>query len=85
MIVISQDYHPANHISFAETHNMQPFTKIQLKDKIQQLWPIHCIQRTKGAEFYPDLNIRGNEKIVKKGTRIDKDSYSAFEFFDNSC
>ncbi len=84
---ISQDYHPASHMSFASTYEKQPFTKITLdlemenNNKItvdQMLWPIHCVENTLGANFHKDLFVFYNDKIIQKGTKHKVESYSAF-------
>jgi nicotinamidase/pyrazinamidase len=81
-IVLTQDWHPPNHTSFAASHNgMQPFDTIQLAYGRQTLWPPHCVQGTAGAEFHPSLNLTRAELILRKGFRPQIDSYSAF--FEN--
>lgn len=78
-VILTQDWHPPNHISFASTHHKQPFTDtIQAPYGIQHLWPDHCIQGTPGAELHPDLRIPHAELILRKGFRRNIDSYSAF-------
>ncbi len=83
-IIFSQDYHPKDHISFAENHtNKKIGDIITLKNNTKQiLWPIHCVENTFGAEFHKDVNIPNSAKIVKKGTNKFIDSYSAF--YDNN-
>jgi nicotinamidase/pyrazinamidase len=82
IVVASQDWHPAGHISFASTHSgRHPFDTLQLEGREQILWPDHCVQGSKGAEFHPDLDIRPVVLIVRKGWQQDLDSYSAF--FEN--
>ncbi|MCR9192522.1 MAG: bifunctional nicotinamidase/pyrazinamidase [Gammaproteobacteria bacterium] len=82
LVVATQDWHPPHHQSFASTHpGHDVFTNIQIQDKTQTLWPDHCIQGTEGAAFDPALNMDKVEAIFRKGTDIDKDSYSAF--YDN--
>lgn len=82
LIVATQDWHPANHKSFASQHqNKNPFDIIDLDGVNQTLWPDHCIQGTKGAEFHKDLNMNKVEAIFRKGTNPEIDSYSGF--FDN--
>ena len=84
LIVASQDWHPENHISFAENHsNKSPFETITLKDgAIQTLWPTHCVQNSHGAEIHDKIAISKTNQIVKKGQNTAVDSYSAF--FDNN-
>jgi nicotinamidase/pyrazinamidase len=78
-VILTQDWHPRNHISFASTHHKQPFTDtIQAPYGTQHLWPNHCIQNTPGANLHPDLSIPHAELILRKGFRKDIDSYSAF-------
>jgi nicotinamidase/pyrazinamidase len=82
-VILTQDWHPRNHISFASTHGKQPFPNgiqatIDAPYGTQHLWPDHCIQGTRGAELHPDLSIPHAELILRKGFRKDIDSYSAF-------
>lgn len=81
-IVLTQDWHPANHLSFAASHpGRQPFESIQVPYGNQTLWPTHCVQHTPGAEFHPALNLPQAELILRKGFDPQIDSYSAF--FEN--
>ncbi len=81
-IVLTQDWHPVAHTSFASSHpGKRPFEQIELSYGLQTLWPDHCIQGTKGAEFHPDLQLPQAELILRKGFRPQIDSYSAF--FEN--
>ncbi|HEX7159102.1 MAG TPA: bifunctional nicotinamidase/pyrazinamidase [Edaphobacter sp.] len=78
-VILTQDWHPAQHISFASTHpGTQPFTSIEVPYGPQTLWPDHCVQGTRGADFHPSLNLPHAELILRKGFRRDIDSYSAF-------
>jgi len=78
-VILTQDWHPEGHISFASTHHLQPFTDtIDAPYGKQTLWPDHCIQNTPGAALHPDLNIPHTELILRKGFRRNIDSYSAF-------
>lgn len=78
-VVLTQDWHPANHISFAENHvGKQPFDTIQLDYGTQVLWPSHCVQGTQDAELHPNLNIPHAQLIIRKGWHTEIDSYSAF-------
>lgn len=80
--VLTQDWHPADHLSFASSHDSKnPFDMIDLDYGPQVLWPDHCVQGTHGAEFHRDLNTEGAEMIIRKGFRKNIDSYSAF--FEN--
>ena len=81
-IVLTQDWHPSNHSSFAASHpGKKPYDSIQLAYGPQTLWPQHCVQGTRGAEFHPALSLTRAELILRKGFRPQIDSYSAF--FEN--
>jgi nicotinamidase/pyrazinamidase len=81
-IVLTQDWHPANHASFAASHpGKRPYDTIDLPYGAQTLWPAHCVQGTRGADFHPDLHLTRAELILRKGFRPQIDSYSAF--FEN--
>jgi nicotinamidase/pyrazinamidase len=77
-VILTQDWHPPQHISFASTHNKQPFEAIQARYGPQTLWPEHVLQHTEGAAFHPALHIPHAELILRKGFRRHIDSYSAF-------
>jgi nicotinamidase/pyrazinamidase len=78
-VILTQDWHPPQHISFATTHNnKQPFETIQAHYGPQTLWPEHVVQHTQGAAFHPALHIPHAELILRKGFRRHIDSYSAF-------
>jgi nicotinamidase/pyrazinamidase len=78
-VILTQDWHPQNHISFASTHGLKPFTDtIEAPYGTQTLWPDHCIQGSPGAELHPSLDIPHTELILRKGFRLEIDSYSAF-------
>ena len=82
LVVATQDWHPANHGSFASNHpGKNPGEFIELHGLQQVLWPDHCVQNSKGAEFSPDLHSEKIRKIFKKGTDPKIDSYSGF--YDN--
>ncbi|MCB0839717.1 MAG: bifunctional nicotinamidase/pyrazinamidase [Bacteroidetes bacterium] len=82
LIVATQDWHPANHGSFAANHQEKsPGEVIDLYGLTQVLWPVHCVQNSPGAEFASDLDMKQVAKIFPKGTDPDIDSYSGF--FDN--
>ena len=84
-VVLTQDWHPANHASFAANHpGAEPFSLIQMPYGPQVLWPIHCVQGTNGAEFHIDLRTDPAQLIVRKGFRSEIDSYSAFFENDHS-
>jgi nicotinamidase/pyrazinamidase len=81
-IVLTQDWHPAGHSSFASAHSSKkPFEQIEVSYGPQTLWPDHCVQGSKGAEFHPALRLPRAELILRKGFRPHIDSYSAF--FEN--
>ncbi len=82
-VLLTQDWHPPAHISFASSHaNKKPFESIEVpygpKKINQTLWPEHCLQHTAGAAFHPDLDVPHAELILRKGFRPNIDSYSAF-------
>src|SRR5258708_5026703 len=82
LVVATQDWHPANHRSFAANHpGKQPGDVIELRKIKQILWPVHCVQHTNGAEFHSSLRLNHVNKVFKKGTDTEIDSYSGF--FDN--
>jgi nicotinamidase/pyrazinamidase len=79
MVVLTQDWHPNQHISFADNHeNKAPFETIELPYGTQVLWPKHCVQGTQDAEFHPALDIPTAQLIIRKGFHPEIDSYSAF-------
>jgi nicotinamidase/pyrazinamidase len=81
-IVLTQDWHPPGHSSFASAHpGKKPFEQIEASYGAQTLWPDHCIQGSKGAELHPALRLPQAELILRKGFRPHIDSYSAF--FEN--
>lgn len=79
-VVLTQDWHPQHHISFASTHpGKQPFTdSVEAPYGMQSLWPDHCIQGTPGAAIDPRVDIPHAELLLRKGFRTGIDSYSAF-------
>jgi nicotinamidase/pyrazinamidase len=80
--VLTQDWHPADHASFASAHpGKQPFETVDMPYGTQVLWPPHCVQETEGAAFHPGLDVGLAHLIVRKGFRREIDSYSAF--FEN--
>jgi nicotinamidase/pyrazinamidase len=86
VIVASQDWHPANHGSFASQHpGRQPFEMGELCGQPQMLWPDHCVQETPDAEFHPDLNVDAIDYIQQKGENPAIDSYSAFRDNDKAA
>lgn len=83
VIVASQDWHPPGHGSFASTHGKAPFDMGELGGQPQVMWPDHCVQGTKDAEFHPDLDLSKIAFIQQKGQDPNVDSYSAFR--DNAA
>jgi nicotinamidase/pyrazinamidase len=78
-VVLTQDWHPADHASFAASHEgAEPFSTRPFFYGPQTLWPTHCVQGTKGAEFHPNVELTKAEMIVRKGFHRGIDSYSAF-------
>lgn len=78
-VVLTQDWHTPDHVSFASQHaGKKPFEAVKLAYGTQVLWPDHCVQGTEGAALAKDLNIPHAELIIRKGYRKDVDSYSAF-------
>jgi nicotinamidase/pyrazinamidase len=81
-VVLTQDWHPARHGSFASSHGgAVPFSQISMPYGLQTLWPDHCIQASQGAEFHRGLRWTRAELVIRKGFRKEIDSYSAF--FEN--
>ena len=77
--VLTQDWHPADHISFATNHpGRQPFETIPLPYGPQVLWPTHCVQGTRDAALHDELRVPQAQLILRKGFHRDVDSYSAF-------
>lgn len=78
-VILTQDWHPAGHISFASSHGRQPFVEtVEASYGTQSLWPDHTLQGSEGAALHPDLDLPHASLIVRKGFRKDVDSYSAF-------
>ena len=79
-VIVTQDWHPAGHISFSSTHpGKQPFADtVEAHYGIQTLWPDHCLIGSHGASLHPDLDLPNTELVLRKGFRTDIDSYSAF-------
>jgi len=78
-VVLTQDWHPPGHISFASAHpGAQPHDTVTAPYGTQTLWPDHCVQNTPGAAFHPALSVPHAELILRKGFRANVDSYSAF-------
>lgn len=78
-VVATQDWHPEGHVSFASAHpGREPFGKIAVPGGEQELWPDHCVRATRGAALHPGLPDARVTLVLRKGTRRDVDSYSAF-------
>lgn len=78
-VVLTQDWHPAAHVSFAANHpGKVPFETIALPYGRQVLWPVHCVMATPGAALHPGLDIPHASLIIRKGSHLQVDSYSAF-------
>ncbi|MCL4141162.1 UNVERIFIED_CONTAM: hypothetical protein GTU68_017103 [Idotea baltica] len=80
-VILTQDWHPAGHSSFASSHDAAPMILTQMPYGPQVLWPDHCIIGTDGAAFHQDLNVDAADLIIRKGYNPSIDSYSAF--FEN--
>jgi nicotinamidase/pyrazinamidase len=80
-VILTQDWHPAGHSSFASSHDAAPMSMTQMPYGPQVLWPDHCIQGTKGAAFHAALDTDRADMIIRKGFNPAIDSYSAF--FEN--
>jgi len=80
-VVASQDWHPANHGSFASQHQAEPYSQGKLDGLDQTFWPDHCVQQTEGVELHPLLDKHAIDAVFHKGENPNIDSYSAF--FDN--
>ncbi len=86
LIIASQDWHPANHGSFASQHaGASPFDMGTLSGQPQVMWPDHCVQGTPDADFHPDLNTDAFDYIQQKGENPAVDSYSAFRDNDQAA
>ncbi|WP_454710654.1 bifunctional nicotinamidase/pyrazinamidase [Cupriavidus nantongensis] len=78
-VVLTQDWHPAGHVSFAANHaGTQPFQTLALPYGEQVLWPVHCVQDTPGAALHAGLQVPHARLVIRKGHHADVDSYSAF-------
>ena len=80
-VIASQDWHPANHGSFASQHGVAPYSQGTLDGLPQTFWPDHCVQNSDGAAFHPLLAQQAIDAVFHKGESVNIDSYSAF--FDN--
>ena len=78
-VILTQDWHPADHSSFAANHEgAEPFSLIEMNYGPQVLWPVHCVQGSAGAAFHEGLRTDGADLVIRKGFRAAIDSYSAF-------
>ena len=81
-VVVTTDWHPLHHVSFADEHEgKQPYEIVEVDGLSQNLWPAHCVAGSRGAGFHPDLQEEYADLIIRKGTQANLDSYSAF--FEN--
>lgn len=81
-VILTQDWHPAGHSSFASSHEGKgPYETVEMAYGTQVLWPDHCVQGSEGAAFHADLNTTRADMIIRKGYNAAIDSYSAF--FEN--
>lgn len=81
-VILTQDWHPADHASFADNHpGAAAFSTVQMAYGPQVLWPRHCVIGSDGAAFHPGLDLNRADLVIRKGFRAGIDSYSAF--FDN--
>ncbi|WP_227269013.1 bifunctional nicotinamidase/pyrazinamidase [Roseobacter weihaiensis] len=81
-VILTQDWHPAEHSSFASSHaGKSPYDRVEMPYGSQVLWPDHCIQGSVGAQFHPDLQTDKADLVIRKGYNPAIDSYSAF--FEN--
>lgn len=81
-VILTQDWHPVDHLSFASQHEgREPYETIEMPYGPQTLWPDHCVQGTYGAEFHPGLYVATADLVIRKGFRKEIDSYSTF--FEN--
>ncbi len=84
-VILTQDWHPKGHLSFASSHpGKKPYDVITVAYGKQELWPDHCVQGSYGAEFRADLSVPRAELILRKGFHAAIDSYSAFQENDRS-
>ena len=77
-VILTQDWHTPGHVSFASRHRRAPFSTIDLPYGRQVLWPDHCVQGTRGAQFAETLAIPHAQAVIRKGYHVHTDSYSAF-------
>jgi len=78
-VFATQDWHPADHKSFASNHpGASVYQEVQMPYGMQRLWPDHCVQKTADADFHHDLKLAHGARVIRKGTNTNVDSYSAF-------
>lgn len=83
VVVLTQDWHPPGHASFASSHpGKAPFETVAMPYGPQVLWPDHCIQGSRGADFHPALDLPHAQAVIRKGWRPEVDSYSGFREAD---
>jgi nicotinamidase/pyrazinamidase len=78
LIVMTQDWHPLGHLSFASSHGMKPYDPYESEGIGPILWPDHCVQGSTGAEFHPEIQAKFANAIIRKGYHATVDSYSTF-------
>lgn len=81
-VVLTQDWHPRGHASFASIHGQPEYALIDMPYGRQVMWPDHCVQGSRGAELHPGLSIPHAQLVIRKGYRGGVDSYSAFNEAD---
>ena len=81
LVVLTQDWHPAGHSSFASAHGAEPFSQMTMPYGPQVLWPDHCVAGSEGAAFHPAIDTASAALVIRKGANPEIDSYSAF--FEN--
>ena len=77
-IILTADWHPKGHISFSSSHNLQPYTSVEIDGRDVTFWPDHCVEGSSGAGFHSDLQVEKADLIIRKGRNTGMDSYSAF-------
>lgn len=83
-VIITQDWHPKGHISFASTHGADLFSAKEVDYGTQVMWPDHCVQASNGAALHADLYVPHAKNVIRKGLNPNVDSYSAFIEADGS-
>jgi nicotinamidase/pyrazinamidase len=78
LVVMTQDWHPAGHLSFASSHGMKPYDPYESEGIGPILWPDHCVQGSLGADFHPHIQVKFANAIIRKGYHVGVDSYSTF-------